>query len=96
MKRSGKEFSKRVRKEARRIWHENNPGMEDQELQVHHRLPISKFRKYRIPKRLVTSEKNAQAVTPEKHVELHETLTDADYAIIAQALLGLCDFPEFD
>lgn len=83
------EFPKRVRKEAIRKWHKDNPGNKDQVLEVHHKVPVKIARKLKIPPRLVRIPDNAQAVTPEEHKKIHENeLTLDEYRILAQALLG--------
>lgn len=67
MPRKGYEFSQRTRNEAIRRWHRDNPGREDEELEVHHRVPVYYARKHGIHPDVVRSQDNAQAMPKSEH-----------------------------
>lgn len=96
MSRRGCEFSSWVKDQVITKWHKQNPGNEDVELEVHHRVAISAGKKLGIPRKVLKSPENAQAMPADEHRRYHENEpTLEEYAIIAQGLLGLSQL-EFD
>lgn len=90
MGRKGAEFNRRTKEQAKRKWRRKNPGREDEELQVHHKVAVHAGRKLGIPKRVLKSPKNAVAMPAPDHKAYHENEpTLEEYKTIAQGLLGL-------
>ena len=86
----GAEFSRELKDKLRKKWHEDNPGNEREQVQLHHQIPKHIGEKLNIPPYFLKSEENALAVTDKEHKWLHENeLTLDEYSVLAQALLGI-------
>ena len=82
-------FSNSVKKWA----FENSEGFGDGEKKnVHHIVPRSIAKKYRLNKEKITSRDNAIALEMLTfHREIHEIFEEDDYIFLAQALLGFTE-----
>lgn len=69
MARRGYEFDKRTREAARIKWHRDNPGREDEQLEVDHKVPIWYAKKNGIPPAVIKSQDNARALPVDEHKE---------------------------
>lgn len=65
--RKGYEFSDSVRAEAARIWHEQNPGREDEELDIDHKVPIFRAKQMGMHPHEVNTLQNARAMPRSEH-----------------------------
>jgi len=65
--RRGYEFSDRDKREAKRRWHEANPGREDEQLDVDHKVPIFRAREMGMHPHEVNTLQNARAVPRAEH-----------------------------
>ena len=89
MSRGRFEFPRRVKDNARNKWHAENPGREDEALEVNHKIPIHVAKDLHIPPDLVRTQDNAEALTIEEHLIFHRNeLTTEEYSTLAQSLLG--------
>lgn len=89
MPRGRYEFDKRTKDEAFSRWHAENPGNEDANLEIHHRIPVHFAKKEGIPPDLVRTQDNAVAVTRDEHKEIHRNEpSDEEYKTLAQSILG--------
>ena len=89
MSRGRYEFPKRVKDDAHSKWHANNPGREDESLEVDHIVPVWYAKKNHIPPDLVRVGNNARALTVKEHKERHRNEpTEEEYKTLAQAILG--------
>lgn len=77
--RRGYEFSESVRQKAIKKWHEENPGNEDVELDVHHLVSIKHARESGLHPHTVNTLQNAQAMPRSEHQKLdHSNTEDMD------------------
>lgn len=77
MSRKGYEFSDRTKYQAKKRWHTKNPGRENEELEVHHLLPVSEGKKRGVPRDALRSDENAIAVPKDFHQEIHRELDES-------------------
>lgn len=83
------EFDEHTKHKAKRKWHRDNPGRENQDLHVHHRVSREWGRRNGVPNSLLSSRNNAEAMTPEQHKRHHrKEPSDKEYRSLAQALFG--------
>jgi hypothetical protein len=66
-RRRGYEFDERTKDEAITRWHRDNPGREDEELEVHHRLPVWFGRENGVHPDVIRSPQNAQVLPKGEH-----------------------------
>lgn len=88
-KRRRYEFPDRVKESARKKWHEENPGNENEPLEVDHKIPVWWAKKNNIPPDLVRTRQNARALRIKEHKQRHrEEPSEEEYATMAQGILG--------
>ena len=87
--RKGCEFNERIKEEERVKWHKKNPSREDEELEVHHVLPIYKAQEYEVPKEAVKSQLNAIALDKPTHLEAHRHTDEDTYKVLAQGFINI-------
>lgn len=82
-RRKGVEFSKRVKDEERRRWHNRNPGRENAQVEIHHIFNAQNTNKYDVPVDAVRSQENAVGVEKGFHNRVHREQTEEDQAEFA-------------
>ena len=81
-------FSDEVKRWARNNAKEFDIG---EHKDVHHIVPRSVAKKYRLNKEKIQSKDNAFAINLDWHREIHETFTEDDYIFLAIAVLGFTE-----
>lgn len=87
-RRRGFEFDRRTRDRAIEKWHHANPGNEDEELEVDHKVPIWFAKKHRLPSAVIRSQQNAEALPKSDHKEKHRNESEEEYWSIWQGMIG--------
>ena len=87
MSRRGKEFSQRTRDQLFTAWHRDNPGNEDANIEIHHKLPIFIGKMLKIPGEILKSQANAIALRREEHRELHSNTTMEEWIELGKTLV---------
>jgi len=67
MSRKGFEFSQADKEEARRRWHEQNPGREDEELEIDHIIAVWFAKENGMAPDEVRTLQNARALPKDEH-----------------------------
>jgi hypothetical protein len=76
--RKGHEFNQRTKDLAIRKWHAENPGRENEKLEVDHKVGVDYAKRNGIPPAVTKQADNARAMPVSEHKQRHRDATDEE------------------